>query len=59
MPTYIYKCIKCSKQEEVVHSINSVYNDFCVCGGEMKKVFYPAGISFKGAGFYSTDNRGK
>ena len=30
-----------------------------VCGGELRKVFYPAGILFKGSGFYSTDNRSK
>lgn len=58
MPTYTYRCIKCSKQEDIVHSINDVYNDICSCGGKMKKIFYPAGVYFKGAGFYSTDNRG-
>lgn len=59
MPTYTYRCVKCSKQEDVVHSINHVYNDLCVCGGEMRKVFYSASVSFKGSGFYSTDNRSK
>lgn len=59
MPTYTYKCSRCSKQEEVVHGINDVYNDSCTCGGEMRKIFTPTGIVFKGPGFYRTDSRGK
>lgn len=59
MPTYTYKCIKCLKIEEVIHGINDDYNDYCICGGDMKKVFTPAGISFKGSGFYSTDSKNK
>lgn len=59
MPTYIYKCAKCSKIEEIVHGINDAYNDCCTCGGDMRKVFTPAGISFKGSGFYSTDSKDK
>ena len=27
------------------------------CGGELKRVFFPAGIIFKGSGFYKTDSR--
>lgn len=55
MPTYTYRCNKCSRQEDIYHSINDTYADSCICGGEMRKVFYPSGISFKGSGFYSTD----
>ena len=34
--------------------------DTCaVCGGKLRKVFHPAGILFKGSGFYATDNRSK
>ncbi len=29
------------------------------CGGALRKVFHPAGIMFKGSGFYSTDSRSK
>jgi predicted nucleic acid-binding Zn ribbon protein len=28
-----------------------------VCGGALRKVFHPAGILFKGSGFYATDSR--
>ena len=28
-----------------------------VCGGRLRKVFHPAGILFKGSGFYKTDSR--
>jgi predicted nucleic acid-binding Zn ribbon protein len=27
------------------------------CGGELQKVFHPAGLIFKGSGFYVTDSR--
>ena len=30
-----------------------------VCGGELRKVFAPPAISFKGSGFYATDHRVK
>ena len=28
-----------------------------LCGGSLRKVFHPAGILFKGSGFYATDSR--
>ena len=55
MPTYLYKCVICSMQQEVIHGINEDYQDECLCGGNMIKVFYPSAVSFKGSGFYSTD----
>ena len=27
------------------------------CGGELRRVLFPAGIIFKGSGFYKTDSR--
>lgn len=59
MPTYTYKCAKCSKTEDVIHAFSEDYSDLCECGGKMNKVFYPTGIRFKGSGFYSNDSRGK
>ena len=59
MPTYTYKCIRCSKIEDIRHGINDKYTEECICGGEMKKVFYPSSIQFNGSGFYSTDSKGK
>jgi predicted nucleic acid-binding Zn ribbon protein len=29
------------------------------CGGHIRRVFFPAGIVFKGSGFYKTDNAPK
>jgi predicted nucleic acid-binding Zn ribbon protein len=29
------------------------------CGGPIRRVLFPAGIVFKGGGFYSTDHRAK
>jgi putative FmdB family regulatory protein len=59
MPTYLYKCVRCSRQEDIVHGIEESHHDSCICGGEMKKVFSSNGIIFKGPGFYRTDSRGK
>lgn len=59
MPTYTYKCSKCSITEDIVHGIHEEYLDSCTCGGEMQKMFYPASVSFKGSGFYSTDSKDK
>jgi putative FmdB family regulatory protein len=59
MPTYSYKCIKCSKTEDVVHGMREDYTDLCECGGKMQKIFYPSTISFNGSGFYSTDSKVK
>jgi putative FmdB family regulatory protein len=57
VPTYSYKCTSCSKIEDIVHGINDQYNEICDCGGDMNKVFYPAGVSFKGSGFYINDSK--
>ena len=58
MPVYEYKCEKCNKQFEVQQSIKEPplkkHKD---CGGKLNKIFYPAGIIFKGSGFYVTDSR--
>lgn len=57
MPTYTYKCVKCSKQEDIFHGINDEYKESCECGAEMKKVFYANTVMFRGSGFYSTENK--
>jgi putative FmdB family regulatory protein len=59
MPTYEYKCTLCSRLEDVIHGVNEKYSGFCSCGGKMNKIFSKVGVSFKGSGFYSTDNREK
>ncbi|MCA1726467.1 MAG: FmdB family transcriptional regulator [Actinobacteria bacterium] len=58
MPTYEYRCTQCGTHIEVVQRFGEDPPIECgVCGGELRKVFHPAGILFKGSGFYKTDSR--
>jgi putative FmdB family regulatory protein len=60
MPTYEYACTECGDRTEVVQSISDAPPTVCtVCGGQLRRVFSPVGIVFKGSGFYRTDSRGK
>jgi putative FmdB family regulatory protein len=59
MPTYEYRCTKCGQHVEAVQSFtDDPLTECAVCGGELRKVFAPVGIVFKGSGFYKTDSRG-
>lgn len=58
MPTYLYKCKKCSYEFELRQPFGAPKPDRCVrdgCDGEVVKVFVPPGIIFKGPGFHVTD----
>ena len=58
MPTYEYACRSCGRHLEVQQSFSDEPLTTCpTCGGQLRKVFGNIGISFKGSGFYSTDNR--
>jgi putative FmdB family regulatory protein len=58
VPLYDYQCKQCQKVTEVRHGFNDVYAEACpACGGALTRVFNPAGIVFKGSGFYITDSR--
>jgi putative FmdB family regulatory protein len=58
VPLYDYQCKACGEVTEVRHGFKETYEDKCgACGGEMRRVFNPAGIVFKGSGFYVTDSR--
>ena len=58
MPTYEYACKSCGRHLEVVQSFKDEPLKECPhCQGELRKVFSPIGISFKGSGFYKTDSR--
>jgi putative FmdB family regulatory protein len=58
MPTYEYQCTACGQHIEVFQRITEDPLTTCgVCGGPLRKVFHPAGIVFKGSGFYATDSR--
>lgn len=60
MPVYEYQCQKCEKHFEYEHGVNDPQPETCEeCGGELKKVFVPVGIVFKGSGFYINDSRKK
>lgn len=58
MPTYEYECTACGQHIEVFQRFSEDALTTCgVCGGALRKVFHPAGIVFKGSGFYATDSR--
>jgi putative FmdB family regulatory protein len=58
VPTYEYACASCGTHVEVYQRFSDEPLTECgVCGGPLRKVFHPAGILFKGTGFYKTDSR--
>ncbi len=60
MPLYEYKCQECGLRFERRQSFTEDAVTICPdCGGVVVRLIQPAGIIFKGSGFYVTDNRGK
>jgi predicted nucleic acid-binding Zn ribbon protein len=64
MPTYVYKFVDTGETIEVqqgFHDENLTEVAHPDSGELMpvKKVFTPVGVTFKGSGFFKTDNRGK
>ncbi|MDQ3896523.1 MAG: FmdB family transcriptional regulator [Actinomycetota bacterium] len=58
MPKYEYACKSCGEHLEAVQSFTDAPLTECpACGGPLRKVFSPPAITFKGSGFYRTDNR--
>ncbi len=58
MPTYGYRCQKCGHEFDVRQRMTDESKADCpACGGGGKRLFFPAGILFKGTGFYKTDSR--
>ena len=58
MPKYEYACKSCGERLEVLQSFTDDPLTECpACGGVLRKVFSVPAISFKGKGFYRTDNR--
>ncbi|HEX2048589.1 MAG TPA: FmdB family zinc ribbon protein [Acidimicrobiales bacterium] len=58
MPKYEYACKSCGERLELVQSFNDAPLTECpACGGSLRKVFSAPAITFKGSGFYRTDNR--
>ncbi|MDQ2993177.1 MAG: zinc ribbon domain-containing protein [Candidatus Eremiobacteraeota bacterium] len=60
MPLYDYQCATCQHVVEIRHGFDDTLDAVCAkCGGELKRVFNPAPIVFKGSGFYINDSRPK
>jgi putative FmdB family regulatory protein len=60
MPLYEYKCKECGLRFERRQSFSEEPVTICPdCEGAVIRLIQPAGIIFKGSGFYVTDNRGK
>jgi len=58
MPLYDYQCTKCHHIVEIRHGFDATPDAVCEqCGGDLKRVFNPAPIVFKGSGFYINDSR--
>jgi len=58
LPLYDYQCRQCHQVTEVRHGAREAYDGTCpACGGALGRVFNPAGIVFKGSGFYINDSR--
>ena len=60
MPIYEYKCSKCGHKIEVIQKMSDQPITVCEkCNGSMSKVISPAGLMFKGSGWYITDYSSK
>jgi putative FmdB family regulatory protein len=58
LPTYGYRCPACSNEFDVWQRMTDEPGAACPrCGAVANRQFFPAGIVFKGTGFYATDSR--
>ena len=59
MPVYSYRCNNCGVQFDRHQKFSEDPLKICPeCGKpELRKLYQPVGIVFKGSGFYSTDHR--
>ncbi|MDZ4044826.1 MAG: FmdB family zinc ribbon protein [Rhodoglobus sp.] len=58
MPTYSYRCTECSNAFDIHQSFTDDSLTVCpTCGGVLRMVFSPVGVTFSGSGFYRTDSR--
>src|ERR1051326_7782953 len=59
MPTYEYLCRSCGHRFEAWQHMSDDPLKVCPqCGAEIHRVLHPAGILFKGSGFYKTEYGG-
>jgi putative FmdB family regulatory protein len=58
VPTYSYRCTACGNAFDIQQSMSDASLTECpACGGPLRKVFSPIGVTFNGSGFYRTDSR--
>ena len=58
MPTYSYRCTECDVAFDIQQAFTDDTLTVCpTCGGKLRKVFSPVGVTFSGSGFYRTDSR--
>ena len=57
MPTFEFLCNHCSLRFEIWQKMSDDPLTTCPrCGQHIRRVLFPAGIVFKGSGFYKTDH---
>lgn len=58
MPTYVYECAACARTFEAEQRMTDPPLRSCECGakGQVKRLIQPAGVVFKGPGFYVNDS---
>ena len=60
MPTYSYRCTQCDHAFDIHQAFTDDTLTVCPnCGGTLRKIFSPVGITFTGSGFYRNDSREK
>ena len=57
MPTYGYRCENGHEFDLVQRMSDDPVAECPSCGSRGRRLFFPAGIVFKGSGFYKTDSR--
>jgi putative FmdB family regulatory protein len=58
MPTYEYACTACNHRFELVQKFSDApITDCPLCEGGVRKVYFAAGVVFKGSGWYINDSR--
>lgn len=55
MPNYEYQCKTCEHRFEIWQAVGEAPPPCEKCGAEVKKIFQPPRLHFKGSGFYVTD----
>jgi len=60
MPTYAYQCDRCGVRFDRRQSFSARPLTHCPeCAGHVRRLIQPAGIVFKGSGWYVTESRKK